>query len=158
MNTHAQKKASTGNSFSEQYNHPKWQKKRLEILKRDEFKCCRCGDSEHQLQIHHLYYDKGSKVWEYPDRALVTLCDECHNDLHNEMGFSKLVLRHFYRSFAMNDGVQIDKLNSFLGSFVHVSPDEAVFVMSVAEDIISKLSNAESNGYYRALDNLTEAE
>jgi len=41
--------------FKEQYRHPKWQKKRLDILKRDKFTCRSCGDKESTLNVHHRY-------------------------------------------------------------------------------------------------------
>jgi 5-methylcytosine-specific restriction endonuclease McrA len=40
-------------TYSEKLTHPKWQRKRLEILNRDGFKCVLCGNEEMQLQIHH---------------------------------------------------------------------------------------------------------
>ena len=44
--------------YIDKLKNPKWQKKRLEILNRDEFKCCYCNDTETELQIHHLKYTK----------------------------------------------------------------------------------------------------
>ena len=63
--------------YSDQLKHPKWQKKRLEILNRDDFTCQKCGDTETELHIHHLKY-KGAKPWETPNKNLVTLCKHCH--------------------------------------------------------------------------------
>lgn len=34
------------------------------------------------LNIHHMYYIKGNKPWEYEDSALITLCEECHKKRH----------------------------------------------------------------------------
>jgi hypothetical protein len=65
-------------SFAEQYKHPKWQKLRLQVFKRDNFKCNLCTDGENQLHAHHINYKPGKKCWEYPASDLVTLCDECH--------------------------------------------------------------------------------
>lgn len=63
---------------------PRWQKKRLEIFERDEFRCQFCGDKESTLTVHHRFYIKGRSPWEYPDWALVTLCNECHDQDHSE--------------------------------------------------------------------------
>lgn len=30
------------------------------------------------LHVHHFYYIKNRHPWDYPDNALVTLCDLCH--------------------------------------------------------------------------------
>ena len=60
-------------NYSEQLKSPMWQKKRLEILNRDNFTCQDCGDTESQLQVHHKSYVFGNKVWEYDNDNLVTL-------------------------------------------------------------------------------------
>ena len=76
---------SNGN-YKSQYLHPKWQKKRLKILNRDDFKCCRCKSEEKTLHVHHKYYiNDGRKVWEYPNEALITLCEGCHETEHINM-------------------------------------------------------------------------
>ncbi|GEM_PF-2268184 len=72
--------ARRNNDFFEAYKHPKWQKKRLIILDRDEYMCRNCGESESQLHIHHLYYLPNYKPWEYDDDALLTLCEKCHKE------------------------------------------------------------------------------
>lgn len=57
---------------------PEWQRKRLEIMQRDGFKCCVCGAADKPLMVHHHGYRKGALPWEYPDDELQTLCEECH--------------------------------------------------------------------------------
>lgn len=37
------------------------------------------------LNVHHKYYIKGHKAWEYEDDALVTLCTECHSSIHKDI-------------------------------------------------------------------------
>jgi hypothetical protein len=34
------------------------------------------------LNVHHKYYQEGLYPWEYPDDALVTYCEKCHQNLH----------------------------------------------------------------------------
>jgi hypothetical protein len=68
--------------FKEQIKHPNWQKRRLEILQKDNFACQMCGDKESPLHVHHLRYVKGLKYWEYKDWELITLCEECHSFEH----------------------------------------------------------------------------
>jgi hypothetical protein len=34
------------------------------------------------LHIHHHYYQEDRMAWEYPDKALTTLCWQCHETLH----------------------------------------------------------------------------
>lgn len=57
---------------------PRWQKKRLKIMERDNYTCQVCGDTTSELHVHHRYYKNSEGPWDYPDRALVTLCKTCH--------------------------------------------------------------------------------
>lgn len=71
--------------YSEQITHPKWQKKRLIIMRRDGWKCRVCNETNKALHVHHLYYQKGFMIWDYDNESLVTLCKECHSDIHNDL-------------------------------------------------------------------------
>ena len=72
--------------YSEKLRDGRWQKKRLEILDRDSFHCLCCIHSESKpLNVHHLYYEKGLEPWEYDNDAMVTLCDDCHDIIHNNL-------------------------------------------------------------------------
>ena len=64
------------------YDHPKWQKKRLEIMQRDGFKCQHCGEEDNTLVVHHRYYIKDRDIWDYDNTSLVTLCKSCHDEVH----------------------------------------------------------------------------
>ena len=68
-------------SYSEKLQHPKWQKKRLEILNRDNFTCTKCGDTETQLQVHHLKYT--GEPYDAPNENLITVCKYCHQVLEH---------------------------------------------------------------------------
>lgn len=65
-------------TYKEKLLDPRWQKKRLQILNRDNFTCCECGDDKNTLHVHHKIYIHGNEPWEYPDNHLVTLCAICH--------------------------------------------------------------------------------
>jgi 5-methylcytosine-specific restriction endonuclease McrA len=65
-------------TYKEKLQSPKWQKKRLEILQRDNFQCVECGDTESQLHVHHIMYKKGLDPWDYENELLNTLCSTCH--------------------------------------------------------------------------------
>ena len=72
-------------NFTDQYKDARWQKKRLEIMERDGFKCRSCGrgdGDEIMLSVHHAYYESGKKVWDYPNETLITWCQECHEKRH----------------------------------------------------------------------------
>lgn len=68
-------------TYSEKLLDPRWQKKRLEILNRDGFKCLDCGDADSTLHVHHRYYISGRHPWEYPDFCFKTLCKDCHKSI-----------------------------------------------------------------------------
>jgi hypothetical protein len=84
-------------TYSERLRHPKWQRRRLEILQRDNFTCQLCGDTETILNIHHKEYHKG-KIWEYKDDELITYCELCH-----------LVTEHFKSYNTVCNILKIDK-------------------------------------------------
>lgn len=64
-------------SYSEKLKDPRWQKKRLEIMNRDGFRCRDCGSDTDTLHVHHCHYAKGDP-WETPDEFLLTVCELCH--------------------------------------------------------------------------------
>jgi len=71
-------------SYTDLLKHPKWQRKRLEILERAEFKCESCGDAESTLHVHHGYYERDKKPWEYPNESLHCLCEKCHGEAERQ--------------------------------------------------------------------------
>lgn len=73
-------------NYREKLLDPRWQKKRLEILQRDEFKCCDCGETSETLHVHHRYYVNGRDPWRYPDFSMVTLCATCHEYERSDNG------------------------------------------------------------------------
>lgn len=100
--------------YAEQIKSPKWQKKRLEILKRDEFTCQECGNKELTLHVHHKHYNKGAKIWEYENWELTTLCEICHNIQHNEQKNSKTIIDDIIPECQRETYIEfIEKLNEF---------------------------------------------
>jgi transcription elongation factor Elf1 len=67
-------------TYSEKLKSPKWQKKRLEILQRDNFNCRNCGDTESSLHVHHIKYIANTDPWDYDEKYLLTLCESCHSE------------------------------------------------------------------------------
>ena len=64
--------------YSKLLRDPRWQKKRLEILHRDDFVCQKCHSNNKELHIHHKYYIKNLLPWEYADESLIAYCKDCH--------------------------------------------------------------------------------
>lgn len=71
-------------TYSQKLLDPRWQRKRLEIMERDGFKCSNCEDDKEALRVHHTYYVSGRSPWNYPNWSLVTLCKTCHDEEHKE--------------------------------------------------------------------------
>lgn len=64
--------------FWERYKDPRWQRRRLEVMARAEFRCEACEATEKTLNVHHKIYRRGAMPWDYADHELSCLCDECH--------------------------------------------------------------------------------
>jgi hypothetical protein len=75
-------------TYSEKLKDPRWQKKRLEIFNRDNWTCLKCGSSTKTLVVHHLKYK--SDPWEIEDEFLKTLCEDCHNESHDDASIELL--------------------------------------------------------------------
>lgn len=65
--------------YSDQLLDPRWQKKRLDILNRDNFTCRKCLSKDKTLHVHHTEYIKGRMAWDYENYYLKTLCADCHH-------------------------------------------------------------------------------
>lgn len=62
----------------------RWRKKRLAVIARANFKCQHCGVTDCAFDVHHLYYIKGKRLWQYPYKALLALCRQCHTKWHEQ--------------------------------------------------------------------------
>lgn len=69
-------------SYSEKLRDPRWQRVRLEIMQRAQFRCERCSDGASTLNVHHVVYRPGADPWDYPDDDLACLCERCHQEEH----------------------------------------------------------------------------
>jgi len=74
-------------TYSEKLKDPRWQKKRLEILQRDNWTCQICGCTENTLNVHHEKYD--GDPWEISDKELITICEKCHYNKHILLKYMK---------------------------------------------------------------------
>ena len=64
-------------TYSEKLKDPRWQRKRLEIFRRDNWECQHCHSKDEQLQVHHKEYTV-ENPWDEDDKNLITLCEDCH--------------------------------------------------------------------------------
>lgn len=67
--------------YYKQLQDKRWINRRNQILKKGGYKCSKCG-CKNNLQVHHKFYIKGKMAWEYKDKYLEVLCNECHEKKH----------------------------------------------------------------------------
>ncbi len=110
--------------FTQQYQHPNWQKKRLEVLEAANYTCAKCKAQEKQLHVHHLYYEKGRNVWEYDgQQELMVVCFDCHEEIHARKELADRLLAYFewqgmHLDFYMGFVKMLDTL-SYAGNSKH---------------------------------------
>ncbi len=100
------------NAYAAKFKDPRWQRKRLEILERDNWTCQKCGATDQTLNVHHKFYSFGQDPWQYPDWCLVTLCEECHeieDEARREMSqqFLETFARHGWLNSQMSDLIEV---------------------------------------------------
>lgn len=72
--------------YQEYLKTDKWNNKRKERLKIDNYQCCMCGCNgtmNNKLEIHHFTYRNIYNEDVYKD--LLTLCSNCHKSVHYMM-------------------------------------------------------------------------
>jgi len=82
-------------AYAEKLKDPRWQRKRLEVLSRTDFKCENCGDGETTLHVHHSFYERGREPWEYDAETLRSYCADCHETWHEAKANAESALRLF---------------------------------------------------------------
>lgn len=112
------------NNYSKKLLDPRWQKKRLLILQRDDFKCHFCNDDKATLHIHHINYL--NNPWDAKNSDLTTLCKHCHSGIH-----------YLEKEFALNfnDIKSIKKKNLITDSGI----DESVTNLFILTDKITSI-------------------
>jgi hypothetical protein len=107
--------------YKDQIKSPKWQKRRLEILKRDEFTCQQCGNKELTLHVHHKHYNKGAMIWDYQGWELTTLCETCHSETHEkpEKSPEDIVMSSTISLLKELNNTELYFVRSMLDNYVH---------------------------------------
>lgn len=119
-------------TYTEQLKHPRWQRRRLEVLSAHDFACTACRSTETTLHVHHKRYVKGRQVWEYPDSELTVLCEMCHEQYHDWKGLLDEIV-------AMLPPDDIGRFTAFVGGVLDVFLDKA---------FLDRVGTASSLHYY----------
>ncbi len=113
--------------YAEKLKGPRWQKKRLDILNRENFKCQSCNNDKKTLHVHHLVYSKG-EPWDAPSETLECLCEWCHDFRENfneffegrSLASTKLCIRTFMLLVpAFTGGLEGIEKYDFMGPKLH---------------------------------------
>jgi hypothetical protein len=116
-------------SYYEKLRDPRWQKKRLEVMEFNEFSCEVCGDNSTTLNVHHKEYFKDQEPWEYAVRQLACICENCHEETHDQLDLLKWVC-----SYALLDGPgNRTELAYLLAGYIGI-PYEGVLSVSCMND------------------------
>jgi hypothetical protein len=139
-------------TYAEKLKDPRWQKKRLEIMKRDKFQCKLCKDEETELQVHHKEYISGNDPWDYTNNLLITICKHCHDEISDNQ-FKDIPLNEIsvYKSNDWRGGSRIMFITHDNVCCMRIYSDDGTFLVGFnlsndIPDIIRILNKARRNG------------
>jgi hypothetical protein len=99
-------------TYSEKLRDPRWQRRRLEVMQRDNWQCRDCKCSHNNLQVHHVRYSK--EPWDIEADFLLTLCDSCHQNRGEVEQVAKLALDLLFAKLPISQVVALaDHLAAF---------------------------------------------
>ncbi len=141
-------------NYSELLRDPRWQKRRLQIMDRDQYTCQRCFSDTKPLNVHHRIYYSGHNPWEYGDIDLVTLCEDCHKYESDNLNAALKNLSDVIRSLFLSDDIRkltigFSGLDTSIGSDVLASVIKEAFLnrqQSIYDEYIFQIEQkSESN-------------
>jgi len=68
------------------YSDKKWERKRLRVLKNDKYECQNCKrfyKTTTAQVVHHIFFYEDYSELGLTNWNLVSLCNSCHNKMHN---------------------------------------------------------------------------
>ena len=100
-------------TYSEKLKDPRWQKKRLKVLERDDWTCQCCSETKETLHVHHKKYAKSGNPWDSPMKDLKTLCEGCHDDARKRTKVIKDIVEHI-NAFTTHDVLLVANICTLL--------------------------------------------
>ncbi|HQV53958.1 MAG TPA: hypothetical protein PLX17_00505 [Chitinophagaceae bacterium] len=136
-------------TYVEKLKDPRWQKKRLEILSRDNFTCTNggCFDKTSTLHVHHLDYISGNDPWDYPNEYFMTVCESCHDEINKERPvYEKEIIKQLRLklkdTFIQSCAVQL--FTSLTEEELH----DLIYMLWEIKDFKKEIYNAVLNAYH----------
>jgi hypothetical protein len=99
-------------SYNDLLRNPRWQKKRLEIMQRDNWSCRCCSDTESELHVHHLLYS-AENPWDEENENLITLCSCCHEAAHYLSNNPTIGMETFILVCKLMDKIEQESIEKF---------------------------------------------
>ena len=121
-------------SYAEKLKDPRWQKKRLEVLNRDGWRCQCCEGQDLELHVHHAVYRRNADPWDYDNSELASLCKSCHANVER-------IIDDFRRMLPRSSPSKLSSIWAVILWLSTISDDEAL-VVNLATDAID--SNSKS--------------
>lgn len=135
--------AKQKSAYAQKLLDPRWQKLRLEVLTRAEWKCEHCSDASSPLHVHHGYYTFGKEPWEYELASLKAYCDTCHAMADNARNDLKWMVGQ------MPLGQQCDLATIILRS-KYMSPEVAAEMLTQMADLSLEILKGDTEDGYTA--------
>ncbi len=125
-----------------EYEHPEWQKKRLEVMEYAQFKCQCCGAKDNPLNVHHVNYDQDKPLWNYKFYEFRCLCETCHQHQHELIRLFRSIvsrldnknLNQFRELFSGMNCVQTHSLSEVIPLLVSIAEKFLQLEMMKEED------------------------
>jgi hypothetical protein len=149
----------TSQLYLEKLKDPRWQKRRLQILERDNWTCQFCGNTKEMLVAHHKDYISGLEIWEYPDNYLISLCESCHNREFIRNTVEKSLIQNLRLNFSVLDISLMDEIIACCSD--NLSPQDIFKIVHIfrrccyekdyRDNLLSKWDTQKDNRWQEAL-------
>jgi hypothetical protein len=138
--------------YSKMLKDPRWQRKRLELMGEAGFKCQECGNESETLNVHHCYYEKGKKPWEYEDGCYLVLCEKCHEKWHEKKAYLDKMIAGKTLDFieAVTGVVEYGNTKDInRAAFIFSTTQDGIDLLGIAADLSAAIGDVHAAGYKR---------
>lgn len=130
-------------TYAEKLKDPRWQKKRLEILNRDNWRCRLCGDMGATLHIHHLKYNKNP--WDSDSDDLICYCKHCHSVIEYNKDYDIDTPKGIVKETLSNNSVQLHFAylditdTPYVDIYIYTVDDNLIYRNTFSEQVLCML-------------------
>ena len=140
-------------NYSDLLLNPRWQKKRLEILNRDNWTCQLCKDTEETLHVHHKLYTSFQEPWNIDNDFLITYCSTCHE-----------IVETFKKDDAENKILRVDKYDFPISDYgaqsqiwIYLKSDNGGFYVSIWDRNFKKMLSVIHTAFIENIDQIKQS-